>query len=240
MASRRITRKEMKRDEFVSAMGRVSAWMEEHVREALLLGGAAVLLVIGSIFFVQYMNQREGKAAALLSRGMEMIHASVKGDGSTPTAGALTYNTEQEKYQAVIGQMDSLIQSYPRSRAGRLALYYKGLALQGLGRREEAIKILNEFIDANPGNYAEPMAQAAVAQLLEGSGQGQKALEIFDRLSKQTSGAYPPQAALMGMGRCLEGLGKKDEARKIYERLTKEYPDSDYSREAQERLKTLS
>ena len=240
MATRRITRKEMKRDEFVSAMSKVSVWMEEHVREALLLGGAAVVLVIGSIFFVQYMDQREGKASALLSRGMEMLHASVKDDGSTPSAGALTYNTEAEKFQAVIGQMDSVIQSYPRAKAGRLALYYKGLAQQGLGRKEEALKTLNEFIDANPGNYAAPMAQASVAQLLEESGQGQRALEIFERLSKETSGTYPPQAALMGMGRCLEGMGKKDEARKIYERVTKEYPDSDYSREAQERLKGTS
>ncbi|MCI0569063.1 MAG: tetratricopeptide repeat protein, partial [Acidobacteria bacterium] len=74
----------------------------------------------------------------------------------------------------------------------------------------------------------------------QSAGQSQKALEILERLSKQTSGAYPPQAALMEMGRCLEGMGKKDEAREVYERLTKEYPDSDYAREAQERLKGFS
>ena len=240
MASRRITRKEMKRDEFVTAMGKVSSWMEEHVREALLLGGAAIVLVIGSIFFFQYMDQREVKASALLGRGMDMLHASVKGDGSTPSPGTLSYNTEQEKFQAVIGQMDSLIQSYPRSKAGRLALYYKGLAQVGLGRKEEAVKTLNEFVDSNSGNYAVPMAQATMAQLLQDSGQGQKAFEIFEQLSKESTGTYPPQAALLGMGRCLEGMGKKDEARKIYERLTKEYPDSEYSREAQERLKGTS
>jgi TolA-binding protein len=237
MASRRITRKEMKRDDFVSAMGRFTLWMEEHVKEALLLGGAVLVVVIGSIFLVQYLNQREAKASALLGRGMDMLHASVSGDGSTATPGSLSYASEQEKLQAVIAQMDSLMQSYPRSRSGRLALYYKGLALDSLGRNDEALKALSEFLETSPDNYAAPMAQAAMARLLQSAGQGQKALEILERLSKQTTGAYPPQAALMEMGRCLEAMGKKDEARRVYERLTKEFPDSDYSREAQERLK---
>ncbi|MCI0655859.1 MAG: tetratricopeptide repeat protein [Acidobacteria bacterium] len=240
MASRRITRKEMKRDDFVSAMGRLSLWMEEHVKEALFLGGAVLAVVIGSIFLVQYLNQREAKASVLLGRGLEMLHAPVQGDGSAPTPGGLSYASEQEKLQAVIAQMDSLRQSYPRSRSGRLALYYKGLALDALGRSEEAIKTLSEFLEASPDNYAAPMAQAAMARMLQSAGQSQKALEILERLSKQTTGAYPPQAALMEMGRCLEGMGKKDEARKVYERLTKEFPNSDYSREAQERLKGIS
>ncbi len=240
MASRRITRKEMKRDDFVSAMGRFSLWMEEHVKEALLLGGAVLAAIIGSIFLVQYLNQREAKASALLGRGLEMLHAPVQGDGSAPAAGSLSYASEPEKLQAVIAQMDSLMQTYPRSRSGRLALYYKGLALDALGRNEEAMKTLSEFLEASPDNYAAPMAQAAMARMLQSAGQSQKALEILERLSKQTSGAYPPQAALMEMGRCLEGMGKKDEAREVYERLTKEYPDSDYAREAQERLKGFS
>jgi len=240
MASRRITRKEMKRDDFVSAMGRFTLWMEEHVKEALLLGGALVAVVIGSIFLVQYLNQREAKASALLGRGLDMLHAPVRGDGSTTPAEGLSYGSEPEKLQAVVAQMDSLMQTYPRSRSGRLALYYKGLALDSLGRTEEALKSLSEFLEASPENYAAPMAQAAMARMLQNTGQSQKALEILERLSKQTSGAYPPQAALMEMGRCLEGMGKQDEARKVYERLTKEYPDSDYSREAQERLKGIS
>ena len=240
MASRRITRKEMKRDDFVSAMGRFTIWMEDHVREALLLGGALLAVVIGSIFLLQYLNQREAKASALLGRGLEMLHAPVNGDGSTPQPGGLSYTSDQEKLQAVIGQMDSLMQSYPRSRSGRLALYYKGLAQDSMGRSEEAVKTLTQFLESSPDNYAAPMAQAAMARILQNMGQSQKALEILERLSKQTSGAYPPQAALMEMGRCLEGMGKKDEARKVYEQLTKEYPDSDYSREAQEKLKGAS
>ena len=240
MASRRITRKEMKRDEFVSAMGKFTLWLEEHVKETLFLAGAAVAVVIGSIFLVQYLNQREAKASVLLDRGLEMLHAPVKGDGSAPSPGGLSYASEQEKFQAAIAQMDSLIQSYPRSRSGRFALYYKGLALDAMGRSQDALKTLSEFLEASPDNYAAPMAQAAMARMLQSTGQSQKALEILERLSKQTSGAYPAQAALMEMGRCLESMGKKDDARKVYERLTKEFPDSDYSREAQERMKALS
>ena len=240
MASRRITRKEMKRDEFVSALGRFSLWMEEHVKEALLIGGAALAVIVGSIVLVQFLAQQESKASTLLARGLDMLHAPVRGDGTTPQPGALTYSSQPEKLQAVVAQMDSLRQSYPRSKSGRLALYYKGLALQELGRNDDALKALSEFVESNPDSYAAPMARVAMAGLLESTGQPQKALDIYEQLSRQTSGAYPPQAALMQMGRCLEGMGKKEEARKVYERLTKEFPDSDYSREAQGRMKDLS
>jgi hypothetical protein len=77
----------MKRDDFVSAMGRFTLWMEEHVREALLLGGALVAVVIGSIFLVQYLGQREAKVGPPRP-GIEILHAPVKGDGSTPPAEA--------------------------------------------------------------------------------------------------------------------------------------------------------
>ena len=39
MAARRITRKEMKRDEFVTAMGRITHWIENHTRETMILAG---------------------------------------------------------------------------------------------------------------------------------------------------------------------------------------------------------
>ena len=42
------------------------------------------------------------------------------------------------------------------------------------------------------------------------------------------------------MGICLEKMGKKDEAKKIYERIAREFPNSDYSQEAQGRLKKIS
>ena len=237
MASRRITRKEMKRDEFVTAMGKFSLWMEEHVKEALFLGGVAVALVIGSIFMVQFLGERELKASALLGRGLEMLHATLRTANATASAGQLSYASEGEKYTAVLAQMDSLIQSYPRSRAGRLTVYYKGLALQGPGRNPEAMKTLQDFLDANPEHYAAPVARATVARLLQASGESQKALEIYEQLSRQSAGAYPPQAALMDMGRCLDGMGKKDEARKVYERLAREFPESDYAKEAEARLK---
>jgi tetratricopeptide (TPR) repeat protein len=239
MATRRITRKEMNRDDFVSAMGRFSIWMEDHVKEALLIGGGVLAVAIGSIVLVQYTGQRELKASALLGRGLEILHAPLRGaanPGTVPSG----FATEPEKLNAALVQFDSLLQTYPRSRSGRLALYYKGLVLQGLGRNPESLKSLQEFLDADPKNYAAPMARATMARIWESTGERQKALDTYEALSRDTSGAYPPDAALFEMARCLEGMGKKDEARKVYERVAREFPESDYSREAQDKLKQSS
>ena len=239
MAARRITRKEMKRDEFVTAMGRITLWMEEHVREAIILGGLLVAAAIASIVVWQFLAQREEKASLLLARGVEMLHAQVRGaDGANPPGG-LTYGSGDEKYRAVLDQMDGLVQTYPRSQAGRLALYYKGVALTNLRKPQDAVRAIRDFLATSSGSFAAPMARAALARALDDAGEPQKALEQYEQLSRG-EGAYPPQAALLEMGICLEKMGKKDEAKKIYERITREFPNSDYSQEAQNRMKKIS
>jgi TolA-binding protein len=240
MAARRITRKEMKRDEFVTAMGRVTLWLESHAREALILGVVVVAAAIGSVLVYQFLAQREEKASALLARGVETLHAPVNTASTTGAAGGATFATSEEKNRAVVDQMDELLQTYPRSRAGRLALYYKGLALIDLHKPQEAEKVLEDFLASSSGSFAAPMARAALARALDDAGDHQKALDAYEQLSRGGDGAYPAQAALMEMGRCLEKMGKKDEAKKIYERVTREFPASEYSQEAQERLKELS
>src|SRR5689334_17843275 len=127
MAARRITRKEMKRDEFVTAMGRITVWLEEHAREALILAAVLAAAAVGSVFFYQFLAQREEKASALLARGVETLHAPVQGAVAPATGGGPSFGSSDEKNRAVVDQMDALLQTYPRSRAGRLALYYKGL-----------------------------------------------------------------------------------------------------------------
>ena len=103
----------------------------------------------------------------------------------------------------------------------------------------EAVKAIQDFLASSPGSFAAPMARAALARAFDEAGEVAKALEQYEQLSRE-EGAYPPQAALLEMGACLEKMGKKDDARKIYERITREFPNSDYSQEAQGRLKKIS
>ena len=142
--------------------------------------------------------------------------------------------------RSILDQMDALVQTYPRSRSGRLALYYRGVAQLQLGKPREAQKALEDFLASSPDSFAAPMARATLARALDEAGDHQKALDLYEQLTRGEAGDYPPQAALMEMGLCLEKMGKKDEAKKIYERITREFPNSDYSQDAQIRLKSLS
>ncbi len=239
MAARRITRKEMKRDEFVTAMGRITEWMEENARQVLFIGGGLVAVAILSVFVWQYLAQREAKASLLLARGVEMFHAGVEGIEGSGRPDGPAYASPEEKYRAVLDQMDALIQTYPRSQAGRLALYYKGMVLTHLSKPKDAVAALQGFLSSSPRSFAAPMARAALARALADAGEPQKALEEYEQLSRG-EGAYPPDAALFEMGICLEKMGKKDDAKRVYERITREFPNSEYSQEAQERLKKVS
>lgn len=239
MTARRVTRKQMRRDEFVTAVGRLTAWMEVHARETLIGIGVAVLLAVGVILVIRFLGLQEEKASLLLGRGIEMLHAPV-GGASPGGPGGPSYGSEEEKQRAVQDQMDAVLQTYPRSEAARLALYYKGLSLASSGKSREAAESLRSFLAANPNSFVAPMARMALAQALEVTGERAQALEIYEDLSRHPKGNYPAEAALFEMGRCLEREGKVDEARKIYERITREHPGTEYSREADQRIKEMS
>jgi tetratricopeptide (TPR) repeat protein len=84
--------------------------------------------------------------------------------------------------------MDSM-QSYPRSRSGRGA-YYKGLAQDSLGRSEEALKALSQFLETS-GQLRGPHGASGDGRMLESTGQSQKALEILERLSGSPGPIHP-------------------------------------------------
>jgi tetratricopeptide (TPR) repeat protein len=233
----RITRKQMKRDEFVSTVGRVSAWAEENARMVLLLSGAAVVLVAAGVLGAQYLGSREAKASALLARGMEMAGAPIAAAGAQVAPGGVSYASTGEKYRAVLDQMDAVIRTYPRTRAARLAVYYQGLAYANLGKNAEAVAALERFLDRDPDTLVSPMARAALARALEEAGQPDRAVAIYRDLAEGRGGAYPVEAALFEMGLTLERMGKSGEAREVFERITRDHPASDYSREAEGRLR---
>lgn len=236
----RLTRQEIKHDEFVSGVARVVRWTEDH-RRAVTAGVAVVAgcLVLG-IAGQAWWQMRQEKALAAFAEVERRYHAPVQGEQDAvfqrPTPG-LSYSSREEKYRAVLEAADSTLERFSSGPAARHTLYYKGLALRELARYDEAVSILQDLLRHRLSPLPRALAQVALAQTYEAAERWAEGAAAYRSLFEMTGQALPREAALLGQARCLEREQKVEEARALYRQILDAYPGSPYVSEAEERLK---
>jgi tetratricopeptide (TPR) repeat protein len=238
MGTRRITRKEMKQDEFVSTVGQMTRWVEDHMTK--LLWGAAGLVVIillgYAIWSWRARQAMEGHAA--LSVVVETYAAPV-GSAAPATPGEITYATAEEKFRTVMAQADEVIEEHGSTDAGPLARLYRGLAAFELGEAQTARSDLGQFLGSNPSHFLAPQVQRKLAELDERDGNLERACATYRELTERPTPGLPTELSLLDLGRCLAAQGQRQESSATYQRILDEFPDSVYTTEARESLLKL-
>ena len=128
----RISRKELKRDEFVEATKEAEHWLEDNWQlVAKIAAGIGLVGVLVAIGFWVVKSNRE-KAAALFAEGLgqyQQAQAAGFDDPAQIEAALITFDASAKKGGGPVGQV---------------ANYYRGVSLHRLGRNEDAIVALLE------------------------------------------------------------------------------------------------
>src|SRR3954470_2941472 len=82
--NQRLTRKDMKRDEFTAVVGRGVEYAETHVRTLVYAVGGLLLLIALAVGFYYYRNGQKEKANQALADAMKVYHAPVTATGAKP------------------------------------------------------------------------------------------------------------------------------------------------------------
>jgi tetratricopeptide (TPR) repeat protein len=238
MGTRKITRKEMKQDEFVSTVGRITMWVEEHLI-ALLWGAAAVLAVVALGYAViSWRTNRAMEAHGALSVVVE-TYGSPVGSAVPENPGQATFTTEEDKFRTVMALADGVIQNHGSTDAGQIARLYRGLAAFELDENEEARADLEAFLAANPSHFLAPQVRRKLAEMDELAGNLDQACEAFRQLSQQASPVLPEELSLLDLARCLAANGEREESTATYQRILDDFPGSVYVSEARTSLQKL-
>jgi tetratricopeptide (TPR) repeat protein len=209
----RISRKELKRDEFVEATKEAEHWLEQNwPLVAKIAAGVAVAGIIVAIGFWVVKSNR-AKATVLLEEGLsryEEAQTASFGDPALLESALTSFDASAKKGGGSVGVV---------------ATYYRGVTLHRLGRSEEAIPALSEVVDSEAASPTlRGSANAILAEVYQATGESERAIELLEGLIEADPPTYPVDQALLELGKIHMGRGETDLARQAWQRVVDEFP----------------
>lgn len=216
--ARDLTRKQLKKDEFVEAAFNIEQWVEDNWRKLAVWVGAAVGLAVVVIAVLWWNDSRNERANVRLAAGLEEFReAASRPDGSFDEA--LPALEESQHGGGTVGWLGG---------------YYRAAALIRSGDPQQASGVLADLLGSAPAPELEQAARAMSARAAVEAGRVDDAVVELRALA-EGGGAYAP-LALLTLGNLLGEQGKLAEAAEAYRTLIREYPQDSLAQEAQQAL----
>jgi TolA-binding protein len=217
----RISRKELKKDEFVEAAFDLQHWLEHNwptvvkIAVPILVAG----LIVGAWFW--HANRVQRQSQDLLGQGMHQ-YRQAEADGFV----------DMDRLGDSLDLFEQAAERAGGSTVGQVARYYRGVTLYRLSRVEEAIAALESVELGREDSPSLGAAKALLADLLVESGKVEQAVAMLNELADQPETSYPPDLALLHLGRIQKAQGNIEEARQSWSRIVEEYPESAAAQQA--------
>lgn len=236
MAKTKITRKQMKRDEFARTVGGMTATVERHGK-GVAMGIIALLLVAGAGYAGWSYSKSLQAESMIKLAAVQKAESSLAGglESADPTSGVV-YATPRQKYEEVVKLADVVLADHPSSQAAKWAVYYKAIGQKELGGLPQALATLEPLTGPNEGKFVASSALLLKAHILEAQGNLDAAVDTLSQLASSAPDQFPVDLALANQARVLESMGKVKEAQDVYRRLSEEFPQSPFAGEALRRI----
>jgi tetratricopeptide (TPR) repeat protein len=221
----RLTRHELKQDDFRETLDRLDQYLKAHLKEILTVA-ILVIVVVGLAGGLKYyLDQQEASANVELASALRTFQSYV-GTVTPETLGAEseTFLNAADKYQKAREQFNAIVLKYrmfPRPKAVSIARYHVGVCEALLGNSAAAINTLQEASRDGDREIA-ALAQFALAGEFLKSGKKQEAVAIYQNLVDHASLAVPRASALLALADSLKD-SQPGQARKLYGQIQKEF-----------------
>jgi tetratricopeptide (TPR) repeat protein len=235
-----LTRKEMKRDDFATAVGRGMEYAESHARTIFVGLGvvalAAVLFLGGRFFFAHRADQ----ANEALSRAVKIYQAPLDPTSAKPDDPKEPSFPDPEVRRNRAKQLFEAVRNdYGRSDAADVAGLYLAQIAAEEGKLDQARELWTRFADDNPKNLLAGEARVNLIHLDRQQGKGEDLTQRLKAMLEEEEPSLPKDVVLYELATTQEELGRKQDALQSWRRITEEYPESAYRSEAQQKVSAL-
>ena len=224
---RRITRKQLKKDdEFVSAAEVIFRWISENLKP--LLAGIAAVCVVALLWwaFSAWSNARTDDASVLLHNATKIFEGDAA-PGSPVPGGDI---------DAAEAAFLQVVDNYGRSDQADMARLYLARIDLSRGEMDQARTALVELADRRGDEFVGRLANFDLINLRVTSGQTTEVIADLEAMAAGLSNGLPRDAALYRLGELLIAEGEPDRAKPHLETLVEDFPESPYVVGARQRL----
>jgi TolA-binding protein len=215
--SERLTRRELKKDQFLEAVLAGVTWAKSHVLVAATIG-LVVIMAVTLAVRVAGSSATNGRGNPKAERALAEARAAF-GTGGLP---------------AGISALESVRSKHGRSAAGREATYLLGNALFEAGEFQKSKEAYEEYL-RHPayGDLMRDGASLGIAGCLEELGDHASAAKAYREIWETGRTPAAKAQAALASARCMNTQGATAEALGMYKDLIAAYPDSPEAAEAQ-------
>ncbi|HEX4963595.1 MAG TPA: tetratricopeptide repeat protein [Thermoanaerobaculia bacterium] len=238
--NQRLTRKEIKRDDFTSAVGRGVEYAESHVM-TIVYAVVGVLVLVALGVGIYYWRSHQAQAAGeALAKAVKVYLAPVVTTGAKPDDPAEpSFPTEEAHRAAAKKALEKVRSDYGSTDAADVAHLYLAQIAAEEGKLTEARKIWQDFVDAHPKQMLGAEARLNLIHLDRQQGKGEEVVKELRAMLEKGDNPVPQDALLHELGVTLEQLKRPQEAVQAYQRILDEFPQSPYRQEAQQKVTAL-
>jgi len=205
----RITRKQLKSDDFAIQVEHTVEFFDEHRKQAIQYGAAAavvVLLVVGGFAYSRQQHKVREQA-------MTVAYATERTPVGAQAPSGRTLSTPGEKTAAVIKAYTDVAGKYPGSDQGVLAEYRLGAIAADDGDLELAGRHYQKAVDSKDGNFAS-LAALALADIYKSQGKMAEAEKLLRGLIDKPSDFVSKDEATIALARLI-AQSRPEEAKKL-------------------------
>jgi tetratricopeptide (TPR) repeat protein len=218
MAKGKITRKELKEDEFRTFGMKVYTFVHDNSRLCFIVVIALVIAFISHRVYKDYQARALGRSNEIFTGAMSMFEAGM-------------FETDQTRREAALKQAiiyaEQIIEEFPKSKAARQARYLEGNAYYFMNDFDRAISAFQYYINTAKDNQDRAKGFVALGYAFENkffyNEQDQSILheaeKAYDQAIDLGKGTYIQYQAMLCKARLLELRYKNDEAMEIYKKI---------------------
>lgn len=238
----RLTRKEIKRDEFATAVEHGIEYAGSHVKTILYaVAGVLVIAALWGVFHF-YSSNRAAKANEALAKAIKVFEAPVVGAATAKPADAEepSFADEAARRAAARPLLEEVRKGYGSTDAADIAGLFLANLAASEGKLDEAKKLWTDFVDEHDDHILAGQAHLNLINLDRNQGKLDEVAAALNKLIEKGSEAPLPLDALLSeLAGVYEEQHKTQEAIQQYQRILDDFPRSPYRNEAQQKIQTL-
>ncbi len=218
---RRITRKQLKGDEFVSTMDVVVHWSTENWRPVAAVIGVAALVAVGWWSALSFGTSRAEKASYQLRQAV-VAYQDAQGDAA---------RLDQARTGLV-----AVVDQYGSSDQADMARVYVAQIDANKGDVDAARAALVKLTDSRKGDAIGRLAMLDLIHLRVASGQAAEVAKELETMVVGADRSLPRDAALFELAEIYVKEQDPGRAKEYFQKLVEEFPESAYLDPARQRL----